>query len=74
MLLTQGTPTRRAHPVLLFVAVVEPYERITAKADEFPANKERKEIVGENDELHAPEEEVHEEPVPGQPLLPFHVL
>jgi hypothetical protein len=52
-------------PVFSFVPEIEPDQPIAAKAHHFPADEDKEEVVGENQQEHAADEEVHPHPVPG---------
>jgi hypothetical protein len=47
---------------------------VAAQPDALPADKQRQEVVREDDEEHVPEEEVHEEPIPCEAELAPHVV
>ena len=68
-----GRRLRTPEPLLLRVAVVEAYESVAADPDALPSYEYLDEVVGEDEEEHATDEELEEEPVAGEVGVAVHI-
>ena len=64
------------HPdlVLWFIVIEMTDECVGAEADSLPTKKHPQKVIGEDEEEHVADKEVHEKPVAREPELALHVL
>src|SRR5207245_8467922 len=65
---------RDPDPVLWLIVIEVADQCVGAEADSFPAKEHQQQIIGEDEEEHVGDEEVHEEPVARESELTLHVL
>jgi len=61
-------------PVLWFIVIEMTDECVGAEADSLPTKKHQQKVIGEDEEEHVADKEVHEKPVAREPELALHVL
>ena len=71
---SKGGVARDSHPVFGLIMIEVTDESVRAEADSFPAKEHQQQIIGEDEEEHVADKEVHEKPVAREPELALHVL
>src|SRR5207302_6173383 len=69
---TKSSVSRDPNPVLWLIVIEMPDQCIGAEADSFPAKEHQQQIIGEDEEEHVADEEIHEEPVARESELALH--